>query len=56
MESEHETYYQAFRTGYWAHKDADKCRCGGSGWANSELDTWHECRFHFNGQPHPETE
>lgn len=31
------------------------CLCGGSGWALSDVDTWHQCPFHYQGnQPHPE--
>lgn len=30
------------------------CRCGGSGWALSEVDTFHECPFHYEGQPNSE--
>ena len=52
--SELQAYYDAFRTGYWAHPDARECRCGGSGWALSEVDTLHTCRYHYRGQPHPE--
>jgi len=52
--SELQAYYDAFRTGYWAHPDADRCPCHGSGWALSEVDTWHKCPIHYNGQAHPE--
>lgn len=47
-------YYDDFRTGYWADPDAAKCPCHGHGWALSDVDTWHECPCHYNGQPHPE--
>ena len=40
--------------GVWAHPEAEHCGCRGSGWWASELDTFHECRFHQRGQPHPE--
>jgi hypothetical protein len=52
--SELAAYYEAFRTGWWAMESADACPCHGSGWALSEVDTWHECRFHFAGQLHPD--
>ena len=47
-------YYDNFATGYWATEDARVCPCHGHGWALSEVDTWHKCRVHFSGQPHPE--
>lgn len=34
--------------------DVTRCKCRGNGWALSELDTWHKCRYHYKGQPHPE--
>jgi hypothetical protein len=38
-------------------RDADKCRCGGSGWVGSERDALYTCLFHFTGQPaEPEEE
>jgi len=52
--SELQTYYDNFRTGYWAHPDADRCPCRGRGWALSEVDTWHTCPIHYNGQPGPD--
>lgn len=52
--SELTQYYEAFRTGYWAHEDAESCPCGGCGWVLSEVDTFHQCRMHYAGQPHPE--
>jgi hypothetical protein len=56
--SEMQQYYDNFRTGLlWAHPEADQCLCRGSGYALSEVDTWHECRYHHvPGQPHPEEE
>lgn len=36
------------------HPEADLCSCRGSGWAHSDADSSHTCRFHYNGQPHPE--
>lgn len=53
--SELQTYYDNFSRGYWAHEDAAVCRCGGSGWVLSEVDTFHECRFHYDGQPNNES-
>lgn len=53
--SELQQYYDNFRTGYWAHPDPEKCKCRGSGYALSEVDTWHSCPEHYvPGQPHPE--
>lgn len=53
--SELAAYYQDFRSGYWAHPNASECRCKGSGWALSEVDTWHPCPIHhIRGQCHPE--
>jgi hypothetical protein len=54
--SELELYYRNFSMGQWAHSDASRCRCGGSGWALSEVDTWHTCPIHYTGQTHPECE
>ena len=53
--SELAAYYEAFRTGYWAEENETVCPCHGSGWALSEVDTWHECPVHFRGQPSPES-
>jgi hypothetical protein len=32
----------------------DECRCRGGGWMLHDYDVWVSCRFHYNGQPHPE--
>jgi len=42
------------RPGAWAHPDTKECGCRGRGWWLSELDSWHECRYHHRGQPHPD--
>lgn len=48
-------YYDEFRRGYWADEDPNVCKCRGSGYALSDVDTWHECPFHYRkGQRHPE--
>lgn len=52
--SELQSYYENFRTGYWANPNASRCPCHGGGWALSEVDTWHQCPCHYRGQPHPE--
>ena len=53
--SEYQQYYDEFHSGYWADPNPKLCRCHGSGWALSELDTWHECHIHHTpGQRHPE--
>jgi hypothetical protein len=50
-----QAYYNAFRAAPWAHSDPDVCGCRGSGWALSDVDTWHECPIHHvEGQRHPE--
>lgn len=54
--SELQSYYDAFRTAYWATPDPSECECGGCGWALSDVDTWHKCPCHNWGQPHPEDE
>ncbi|GAG46744.1 unnamed protein product [marine sediment metagenome] len=38
----------------WSNPDASVCGCGGGGWWLSEVDTWHSCPAHNNGQRHPE--
>lgn len=52
--NEYQQHYYDFQTGYWADKDPNKCRCGGRGWALSEVDTWHKCPYHKGH--HPECE
>lgn len=54
--SEQSLYYESFSSGYWCEADPKACRCRGSGWALSELDTFHKCPEHYKGQPHPETD
>jgi len=49
-----QSYYDAFKSGYWARSDAEVCPCRGCGWALSEVDTWHKCPIHYAGQPDPE--
>lgn len=46
--------YEAARVGTWMHPEASRCGCKGKGWFLSEVDTWHSCGFHFDGQLHPE--
>jgi hypothetical protein len=47
--------YNEFCRGLWADPDPKKCRCCGNGWALSDLDTWHQCPFHYNKDSrHPE--
>lgn len=52
--SELQHYYNCFRQGSFMHPDPFKCGCGGRGWALSEVDTWHHCPTHYDGQRHPE--
>jgi len=50
-----QAYYDDFRSAPWAHEDPSLCGCRGSGWALSDVDTWHECPIHYRkGQGHPE--
>ena len=49
-----QAYYDEFKCGFWADPDPARCRCHGSGWALSDLDTFHECPEHYCGQLHPE--
>ncbi len=52
---EYQNYYENFKTGYWRDEDPEKCRCRGSGWALSDVDTWHACPVHYKkGMRHPE--
>jgi hypothetical protein len=53
MSLQHE--YNDICSGTWAHPDKDECPCRG-GWFVSDLDTYHKCPYHFDGQPHPEDE
>lgn len=47
--------YDQFRTGFWADRDPAVCLCHGTGYALSDVDTWHACPVHFvPGQSHPE--
>jgi hypothetical protein len=34
--------------------DVNFCGCGGSGWIHTDFDTFHECRYHYWNQHHPE--
>ncbi|UCC74025.1 MAG: hypothetical protein JSV86_05560 [Gemmatimonadota bacterium] len=34
--------------------DKDRCSCRGSGWCNTDMDSWHQCPNHYEGQQHPE--
>lgn len=52
--NEYTQYLNDFQSGYWTNDDPKLCRCHGSGWALSELDTWHCCPVHYSGQSHPE--
>jgi len=54
--SELKQYFDCFEARLQAPEGlpAERCRCHGSGWIFSEVDTVHQCRDHFNGQRHPE--
>ena len=34
---------------------ASECWCRGSGWVLSDYDSFHECRYHYEGQPNNES-
>lgn len=53
--SEMQQYHDVFATGYWATIDRETCPCHGTGWALSQLDTWHRCPIHYVSQVHPES-
>jgi hypothetical protein len=51
---EYSLYWSAFRAAIWRDEDPAKCGCRGTGYALSEVDTWHECPIHWReGQRHP---
>jgi hypothetical protein len=53
--SEYEIYFNEFcKSGAWVREDASECGCRGSGWFLSDLDTFHKCGVHNDGQPDPE--
>ena len=52
--SELQHYYDSFRSAYWADHDRALCGCRGTGWALSQVDTWHQCPIHGKGVPHPD--
>ncbi len=57
MASEYKTYYDeiARNSSTWAHPRAALCGCRGGGWWISEVDTMHECPYHYSkDQPHPD--
>jgi hypothetical protein len=40
----------------WQHEDTDLCGCRGGGWYLSDVDTSHQCSFHYDPRsPHPES-
>lgn len=49
--------FEAFSTSPadWMDEDPAVCRCHGSGWAVSPVDTWHTCPIHYAGQMDPES-
>jgi len=49
-----QSYYNEFAANF-ADPDEKVCACRGSGWALSDLDTWHKCPYHCKANtPHPE--
>lgn len=54
--SELTQYYNEFAcAGVWASPETSECGCRGSGWFLSEVDTYHRCGFHYDGQPNNES-
>lgn len=51
--SEQIRYIEAFEM-FAFDPDVNRCRCRGSGWALSDLDSWHRCHYHYTNQRHPE--
>lgn len=48
-------YFNEFSQGYWADPDPKQCGCRGSGYALSDVDTWHKCPYHCTPTTrHPE--
>ena len=54
--SELQHYYDSVCAGGWQDSDPRHCGCRGRGWFLSEVDTWHQCRYHGVGVRHPEDE
>lgn len=50
--SELQQYYDACKAGMF-EREGDDCPCR-NGWFLSEVDTWHKCPGHYDGQPDPE--
>ena len=48
--------FQGWERGGWEHPAPSKCPCKGTGWALSNLDTWHKCQVHGFGTQHPEND
>ena len=53
FESEYSLYYSNFPSIVWENgsEDPEKCICKGRGWVLSEIDTYHECRYHKGEHP-----
>lgn len=50
-----QAYFNEFSQGYWADPDPKQCGCRGTGYALSDLDTWHKCPYHATPTTrHPE--
>ena len=52
----YQDYYREMEGGGWALLNPSECPCKGYGWVLSSLDSWHLCRLHGHGVPHPEAE
>ena len=45
--------YRELESSAWNEINPAKCPCR-NGWLLSDFDTWHQCRTHGKGVPHPE--
>ena len=46
-----QVYEEACCTSTWSDPDPALCGCHGCGWFLSDVDTWHLCPRHNDGQP-----
>lgn len=49
-----QSMYNNAASGQWQHPVPSECGCNGRGWYVSDLDTIHQCQYHWDGQPSPE--
>ena len=49
--------YLELESSAWNELNPGRCPCRGTGWMNSDFDTYHKCHIHGTSQtPHPEDE